>query len=347
MKGFLLSVMFAFGLTLPGSPAFAQSAEDWYQRGFEHSLQGKTQSAIQAYRKALDRWPDWAEARHALATLLYRTGQGPQAIAQFRLAEQYYARRTDAPAMTNLAIVRRNLQQAYRELGLQPEDFEQIESIAGLPTGPQWQFTGSGFLAGRTGTVLTALHAVQGAKQIRVRLADRSVVPARLLRSFIVYDVAVLELQTSEPLSYGPLVLGDSSALNPGDPVFSLTPSGANSPSPDSKQGRLLARNALESNRVIYHVGLPTLEADSGGPLFNQNGEVVGMLLTRQDIQKIFRRMKPVPANTGFAIKSSYLQQTLTRVGRQGAATSRSSNESSALKSDRLLQGRVGIEVTR
>jgi S1-C subfamily serine protease len=346
MKPSSLAALLLIGLLLIPALAGAQSAEDWYRKGFEHSLQGKIEPAIQAYRNALDLRPDWAEAHHALGTLLFRSGQGPQAIAQFRMAERDYARRKDAQAKTNLGIIRQNLQQAYRELGLNPKDFEQIESIAGLPAAPQWQPTGTGFLAGSSGTALTSYHAVKDAKKIRVRLADQSLVPARLIRSFIVYDVAVLELQFSGPFSYDPLFLGNSSKMKESDPVFALTHPGVNSKAADSKEGNLLALNALESNQVIFHVGLSTTPTESGGPLFNNAGEVVGMLFTRKDIQKIFRRMKPVPANTSFAIKSSYLKQTLEKVARAGGKTTPPLNDSRSVLTEVLQRGRVTVEIS-
>jgi S1-C subfamily serine protease len=346
MKPSYFAALLFIGWALEPSLAPAQSAEDWYRDGFEHSLKERTQPAIQAYRNALDLRPDWAEAHHALGRLLFRSGQGPQAIAQFRMAERDYARRKDAQAKTNLGIIRRNLQQAYRELGLNPKDFEQIESIASLPVTPQWRIVGTGFFAGSPGTALTSYHAVKNAKKIRVRLADQSLVPARLIRSFIVYDVAVLELQISGPFTFEPLFLGNSSRMKQGDPVFALNNPGGNSKPADPKEGSLLALNALENNQVIFHVGLSTSPTESGGPLFNNEGEVVGMQFTRKDIQRIFRRMKPVPANTSFAIKSSYLKQTLEKVSRAGGKTTPPSSDSLSVLTEALRLGRVTVEIS-
>lgn len=344
MKPLRIAVLWGFGLLLLTALAGAQSAEDWYRQGFEHSLQENSPAAIQAYRNALDLRLDWAEAHHALGTLLFRSGQGPQAIAQFRMAARAYARRQDAQAVTNLGIIRRNLKQAYRELGLDPKDFEQIESIPGLPTAPKWRTAGTGFLAGAQGTVLTSNHAVKDAQKIRIRLTDGSTHPARLNKSFMVYDVAVLEMQPSGPVSLKRLSLGDSSLMKKGDPVYAL-----NDPqSADSRNGNLLAVNALESNKIIFHVGIPAGPGDSGGPVFNHKGEVVGMLLTREDIQKIFRRMKPVPENTSFAIKSDYLRQTLRRVSRSGetSPSGHPATGSLAALTEVIASGTVIIEVS-
>lgn len=346
MKPSCLAALLFIGWILVPATVPGQSAEGWYRKGFEQSLEGRAGAAIQSYRNALDLRPDWAEAHHALGTLLFRSGQGPQAIAQFRMAERYYARRKDEQAVTNLGIVRHNLTQAYRELGLDPKDFEQIESIPGLPAAPQWQTTGTGFFAGAKGTVLTSHHAVKDAKQIRVRLAGGSLHPVRLIKAFVVYDVAVLEVQSSEALSLKPLPLGDSSRMKQGNPVFALREGDGNRPSAESKKGSLLAVNALESNKIIFHVGLSASSKESGGPLFNSNGDVVGMWLTREDILKIFRRMKPVPENTSFAIKSSYLQQTLEKVSRAGEKTPSPAIDSGSTLTEAVRRGTVTIEVS-
>lgn len=346
MKPSSFAALLFTGLVLWPMPGPAQSAEESYRQGFEHSLQGRTGQAIQAYRNALDLRPDWAEAHHALGTLLFRSGEGPQAIAQFRMAERFYASRKDAQAVTNLGIVRRNLKQAYLELGLDPEDFEQIESIPVLPAAPQWRISGVGFLAGSPGTVLSSYHAVKDARKIRVRLADQSMRPARLVRSFIIYDVAVLELQPSELLSHKPLTLGDSLQLKQGDPVFALSGASGNFSSDVFKEGKLLALNALESNQTIFHVGLSAAPAESGGPLFNKKGEVVGMLFARKDIQNIFRRMKPVPENTSFAIKSSYLQQTLDKASKAGEKKTGPPRGFLSALTEAARHGTVTIEVS-
>ncbi len=344
MKPLRIAVLWGIGLVLLPALAGAQSAEDWYRQGFEHSLQENSGAAIQDYRNALDRRPGWAEAHHALGTLLFRSGQGPQAIAQFRMAERSYARRKDAQAVTNLGIIRRNLKQAYRELGLDAKDFEQIESIPGLPAAPKWRIAGTGFLAGAQGIVLTAYHAVKEAQKIRIRLADGSTHPARVIKPFIVYDVAVLEMQPSGGLSSKRLSLGNSSLVKKGDPVYALN----DLKSTDSRKGNLLAVNALESNKIIFHVGIPAGPRDSGGPLFNNKGEVVGMLLTRKDIQNLFRRMKPVPETTSFAIKSDYLQQTLQRVSRSGetSPSGRPLTDSLPALTQVIASGTVTIEVS-
>ncbi|NIR55352.1 MAG: tetratricopeptide repeat protein [Nitrospinaceae bacterium] len=319
----------------------AQSAEDWYRQGFAHSLEGQTRQAIRAYREALDLNPEWAEAHHALGALLFRSGQGPEAVAEFRLAERYYRARTDDQAQTNLTIVRQNLQQAYDELGLEASDFEQIEKVPGKAPGPQWQATGTGFLAGGPGTVLTTYHAVKDAGKIRVRWADGTLRAARLVREFIIYDIAVLEMQPSGPHSLTPLLLGDSSVMKEGEPVHALK----DPPAPGLQTGKLLAVNALESNQIIFHIGVSTAPGESGGPLFNRKGEVVGMRFARKHIQNRFRRMKPVPKNTSFAIKSSYLKQTLEKVSRVGKIKQPLASGSSNIK-ETLSRGRVTIEVS-
>ena len=143
-----------------------------------------------------------------------------------------------------------------------------------------------------------------------------------------------------------PLVLENSSQMKQGDPVYALSDSGGDSPSNIFKDGKLLAVNALESNRIIFHVGLSSAPKESGGPVFNNQGRVIGMLFARKDIQNIFRRMKPVPENTSFAIKSSYLQQTLDKVSKTGEKKIGLPNDSLSALTGAVRNGTVTIEVS-
>ena len=60
-----------------------------YKQGFSLSIEGKTQSAIQAYLKALKIKPESAEAHHSLGVLYFEVGSGAKAIDHFKKAELF------------------------------------------------------------------------------------------------------------------------------------------------------------------------------------------------------------------------------------------------------------------
>ncbi len=135
---------------------------------------------------------------------------------------------------------------------------------------------GSGFILDRQGYILTNNHVIQGADAIEVRLADGRVFPARAIGSDPKSDLAIVKIDTDEPL---PTVnLGDSDALQVGDWVMAIgNPFGLTQTVTAgilSAKGRVIGAgpydNFLQTDASIN-------PGNSGGPLFNLQGQVVGV----------------------------------------------------------------------
>lgn len=140
---------------------------------------------------------------------------------------------------------------------------------------------GSGVLISTDGKVLTAAHVVQGADEISVRFTTGAPVSARVVASASFADIALLQLATTPP---GAVVaaFGDSDELEIGDQIFTIgAPYGANH---SLAVGWVSARRrpvtvyedatALE----VFQTDLAVYEGNSGGPLFNLRGEIVGIV---------------------------------------------------------------------
>ncbi|MFQ5451832.1 MAG: trypsin-like peptidase domain-containing protein [Nitrospinaceae bacterium] len=295
-----------------GSPLEAKTAEDWYAEGFEQSLNGQNEKAVRSFQNALKLKRDWAQAHHGLAVLYYRMNEGVLAVHHLRRAEKLYAREKSPEAKKNLAIVRNNLQKAYGHFGLDPKEFEEMESLHPPPQSENWESAGVGFLFGRQGFLLTLNHTVKDARNIRVRFADGSGSPAVLVRQFMVYGLAVLKLNDpSRPAKPG-LELGDSSTLRAGDPVF--TPDYPNSSRAMSGllplKGKLAALEAIQHDENLFEVDLPLETGRGGGPLLNSSGEVVGIHLSKPHAIQAFQAAGRAPQGE-IALKSSYLKRVL------------------------------------
>jgi S1-C subfamily serine protease len=140
---------------------------------------------------------------------------------------------------------------------------------------------GSGVLISADGKVLTAAHVVSGADTIQVRFITGDPVPARILASAPFADVALLQLAHVPP---GAAVarFGDSDALEIGDQVFTIgAPYGANhSLAVGWVSARRVPDAVLEDATAleVFQTDLAVFEGNSGGPLFNVDGEVVGIV---------------------------------------------------------------------
>ena len=298
----LVIVLLALFLGVDG---FAKSAEDWYREGVELSLDDAQERAVQAFHQALSIKPEQAEFHHALGVQYFKINSGLQGITHLRKAARLYQKRSDPLARKNLVIVKNNLEKAYARLNVDPDDFDTIELDPGFTSETQWQSAGTGFLIGGQGFLLTPHHILEGASNIRVRFSDGKHSPATIVKSFVIFDLAILRLEDATVVPQTQLSFGNAHHLKEGDSVFWIDqkPEGTR-----MVQGPVLTVNALGGNTKVFYVGLPLQPGQSGGPLLNALGEVVGMVFSQQDIKINFALALDVPQDTSFALKSSYIQ---------------------------------------
>ncbi|MGL6280638.1 MAG: S1C family serine protease [Gaiella sp.] len=150
---------------------------------------------------------------------------------------------------------------------------------------------GSGFVVDRRGRVLTNAHVitnvsdrvgdVRGAERVFVEFADGERAPARVIGWDLFNDTGVIEIgETDHPLA--PVPLGDSDAVRVGHPVAAIG-------SPFGKQNSLAVGVVSATGRTIdsltsgfaisdaIQIDAPINRGNSGGPLFDARGRVVGI----------------------------------------------------------------------
>jgi serine protease Do len=137
------------------------------------------------------------------------------------------------------------------------------------------QGEGSGFIVSPDGVILTNAHVVDDATKVTVRLTDRREFEARVIGSDAKSDVAVLKIEARDL----PVVrLGDPSRLEVGEWVVAIG-------SPFGFENSVTAGIVSAKGRSLPDDGyVPFIQTDvavnpgnSGGPLFNLRGEVVGI----------------------------------------------------------------------
>jgi len=140
---------------------------------------------------------------------------------------------------------------------------------------------GSGVLISADGQVLTAAHVVQTADRVRVYFLDNDPIDAKVVRSDPEADVALLQL-ARVPAAAKPAPLGNSDTMQVGDEVFVVgAPLGL---SHTLTVGHLSARRRPDalvtglSNAELFQTDAAINQGNSGGPLFNMKGEVIGVV---------------------------------------------------------------------
>jgi S1-C subfamily serine protease len=139
--------------------------------------------------------------------------------------------------------------------------------------GPLGEGGGTGFVIDHAGTVGTNYHVINGATEIKVKLMDGTVAEeVEVLAENEAQDLALLKIKT--PKLPAPVVLGDSEKVTVGERAVSIgNPLGLEHTLTD---GLISARRMLQGKRMIQ-MSTPVSPGNSGGPLFNLRGEVIGV----------------------------------------------------------------------
>ena len=152
------------------------------------------------------------------------------------------------------------------------------------------QNLGSGVLVSAEGRILTAAHVVQTADRVEVEFLGGRRMPARIVSMAPFADVALLQLQGAPPPEAVVATLGDSSRAEIGDQIFVIgAPYGAShSLSVGYVSARRTADQIIEglSALEVIQTDAAIFEGNSGGPVFNLQGEIIGIIshvLTRQE----------------------------------------------------------------
>lgn len=167
-----------------------------------------------------------------------------------------------------------NLEELLR--GLSPDELPDIQRQDRAPR--QRGAVGSGFLISADGFVITNNHVVEGADQIQVTLNDRRVFDAEVVGLDEPSDIALLKLDAADL----PFVeFGDSEAVRVGDWVLAIgSPFGLEFSAAAgivSAKGRSVPGNSAYNYMAFIQTDVAINQGNSGGPLFNLEGDVVGI----------------------------------------------------------------------
>jgi S1-C subfamily serine protease len=145
---------------------------------------------------------------------------------------------------------------------------------------PSNQALGSGFVLDKAGHIVTNYHVVQGATKIEVSFSDQTSHSATIVGSDPSTDIAVLKVD-APVRALTPLPLGDSDLAQVGDEVVAIgNPFGLDRTATagiiSAIQRRITAPNGFSIDHALQ-TDAPINHGNSGGPLLDAHGEVVGV----------------------------------------------------------------------
>ena len=174
--------------------------------------------------------------------------------------------------------------------------------------------TGTGFLFSSSDYVITSYHVIHGAKSIRVRLINGKRIDATVALKDTNNDIAILKLSQPPTSRQNIIVLGDSSSVKTGDRVFTYgfpLVDLLGDAEPRYSEGFINSLSGISNDPRLFQVSIPIQPGNSGGPVFNAKGELIGIATSSIDADKTKKVFGSSPQNVNFAIKSSYIKSLL------------------------------------
>jgi serine protease Do len=232
-----------------------------------------------------------------------------------------------APAVVGVTVEGTH-KMSLEEQGLPPgmEDdpfFKFFKGVPGLgqrgrqnPSTP-FKGMGSGFIISSDGLILTNAHVVREAKDVTVKLSDRREYSAKVLGIDTATDIAVLRVDAKDL----PVVrLGDPKGLEVGDPVLAIgAPYGLEQTATSgivSAKGRSLPGDAVVP---FIQTDAAVNPGNSGGPLFDGSGSVVGINSQIYSRSGGFQGVSfAIPINVALKVKDQIVATGKAQHGRLG-----------------------------
>lgn len=207
--------------------------------------------------------------------------------ASARLAPDSFADQVERlnPAVVNISTTQKINPQAGIPAPLMDEQFRQFfekmlppgsELTPGMPLEQEAQSLGSGFIIDPKGYIVTNNHVIEGATEIQVILSDKTTLAAKVVGKDTKTDLALLKVETDKTLPS--VTFGDSDKARVGDWVIAIgNPFGLGG----TVTAGIISARARNINAGPFDDFIQTdasiNRGNSGGPLFNLLGEVVGI----------------------------------------------------------------------
>ena len=286
--------------------------------GVLYGEQGLIDKKIEEYKLAIKYKPDYAKTHYNLGVVYSEKGLTDKAIEELKLAVKYKSDDAKAHCRLGFAYYRKRmettsadyfykggllyLQQGDREMVLTTIDamkdftpdsplisllLEKLyaEDIEQTPKDEDIEYSGSGFIIHNDGFIVTNYHIIEGMKNIEIYLPSKDAqYKAKIFIKDINNDIALLIIDDSrftKEISNILFGLGSSSDIKVGQEVYTI----------GFPMGDILGKSAKLSTGVVnslygilddptlIQISNPIQPGNSGGALFNSNGDVIGIVI--------------------------------------------------------------------
>jgi S1-C subfamily serine protease len=177
----------------------------------------------------------------------------------------------------------------------------------------EMQLTGVGtcFAASRNGIVVTANHVIEDADVVGIQLADTQTYTASVIATSPKNDLAILQINANTP-NFIPLASEKEVSL--GDTTFTIGFPAVTALGWEPKlTDGVVSSLSVAGDDSLMQISVPVHPGNSGGPLINQTGQVIGVVVARAADRAFLEETGSLPQNVGFAVNAKHLR-TMGRV---------------------------------
>ena len=273
----------------------------------------RLEDALAAYSRAIDLNPKYARAYANRGDIWRKMGRRDDAIADYRYALRLDGRNALALAGLKTLGVSPDTSAGTAPLNPsspRPDPFERPSQVARpsptQPTPPREKggrgSTGTGFFVSSRGHVLTNHHVVENCSAITVALEGNISQSARVISTDSKNDLALLTTTGLTPGAVPNLRMGvrlGESVFVYGFPLAGLLASSGN-----FTNGSVTAVAGLGDDTTMIQMSAPVQPGNSGGPVLDQHGNVVAVVVSKLNALRIAKATNDIPQNVNFAIKT-------------------------------------------
>jgi len=171
---------------------------------------------------------------------------------------------------------------------------------------PNADGSGTGFIISTDGYIATAFHVVQGAKLVQVRTSNGKILDATVIKTDPRNDLAILKIEVN---NLKPMQIQSSLEIKRGEKVYAMgfPRIWSQGVEPKLTDGVISSLSGLKDEAVMFQISNSIQPGNSGGPLFLENGKVVGIIDASLNEAYAMKTSGSLPQNVNYAVKSNYL----------------------------------------
>lgn len=175
--------------------------------------------------------------------------------------------------------------------------------------------TGTGFIVSNNGLIATNYHVVEKSKKIKIKFSNETgsqISEAKILFTDVKNDIALLKVESNELSSLPPIPYIFSSKVELGEKVFTIgfPISDIMGENVKVSDGIVSSLTGAGDDKKYLQISVPIQPGNSGGPLFNSDGMLIGITTARLNQDAVQTKVE----NVNYAIKSEFLSNLLSYI---------------------------------